>query len=140
MYWKQAHLLQCSKTHSPCSFCVFANVCKCGRKTPVRGCYCLGRSWRCAEVSRSADESVLAKGKWGMKGSCGGNHDNFNYSRDCWTESALYNIIQRGSDTPQRADGGKSNHTCSIQHALDTRVTTEMYDFRKREEKMWFPA
>lgn len=66
------------------------------------------------------------KRKWGMKVSCGGNHDNFNYSCNCWTESALYNIIQRGSDTPQRADSGKSNHTCSIQHALDTRVTADV--------------
>lgn len=70
---------------------------------PMQGCYCLGRSWRCAEVSRSADESLFAKENWGMKVSCGGNHDNFNYSCNCWTESALYNIIQRGSDTPQRS-------------------------------------
>lgn len=53
---------------------------------------------------------------------------------------ALYTIYFREGLTRRRgADSGKSNHTCSIQHALDMRVTTEMYDIRKREQKMLFP-
>lgn len=42
---------------------------------------------------------------------------------------ALYTIYFREGVTRRRgADSGKSNHTRSIQHALDTRVTTETYD------------
>lgn len=44
----------------------------------------------------------------------------------------LYTIYFREGVTRSRgADSGKSNHTCSIQLALDTRVPTETYDVRK---------
>lgn len=46
---------------------------------------------------------------------------------------ALYTIYFREGVTRRRgADSGKSNHTCSIQLALDTRVPTETCYIRKK--------